>query len=132
MRYALTCDDDTSELSNSHDLDIWQALEALTKILATDSKLSQNELVQSWKSTRHAGTAKELYGWRAIMEEIKNSDLPSRCATSKGDAKFTLMIDKPAMLKIAGEITNALLHSYSKRHRTSFHAVSKEPSGVAL
>jgi hypothetical protein len=132
MQFALTCDEESSELSNSHELEIWQALESLTEILQTGSQLPQNELLLSWKSSHHHTTAREAYGWRAVIEEIKNSDLPTRCAKEKQDPKYTLMIDKPAMLKIAGEITNALLHSYTRGHRVSFQNVSKEPSGFAL
>jgi hypothetical protein len=132
MRYVLRCEDESSDLSNSHDLDIWEALESLARILAKDTKLSQEELLHSWKTGHHLATARETYGWRDVMEEIKNADLPARCVNLKRDPKYTLIIDKPAMLKIAGEIANALLHSYTKRHKVSYQAVSKEPSGVAL
>ena len=38
------------------------------------------------------------------------------------------MSDKPMMLKIAGEITNGLMHSYTSRHKTKFCSESLEGS----
>ncbi|MGI0091644.1 MAG: hypothetical protein ACREBS_08045 [Nitrososphaerales archaeon] len=129
--YAISCDDEHGlVLSNYHALDIWEALGDLIEILRKQSNFSSQEMLFSWKEKpRHHAQAREPYAWRAAMEEIKNSDLPAKCADVKDRFAATLMSDKPVMLKIAGEITSCLMHSYSSRHRLSFsQRVSKVPS----
>lgn len=77
------------------------------------------QILYAWKEGHHHALAKEQYAWRSALEEIKNSDLSSKCADVKRE-DAVLMADKPVMLKIAGEITNALMHSYTSRHKISF------------
>lgn len=106
-------------LSNWRSLETWGSLERLIGILLKDSNFSSHETLYAWKDGQHLALAKEPYAWRAALEEIKNSDLSTKCAdVSREDA--VLLADKPTMLKIAGEITNALMHSYTARHKISF------------
>ncbi|MHB1868353.1 MAG: hypothetical protein ACYCPP_05345 [Nitrososphaerales archaeon] len=129
LDYALCCDDESGiALSNWRALEIWGSLEKLILILLKDSNFSTHSILYSWKDGHHLALAKEPYSWRAALEEIKNSDLLAKCAhLEKGEEK-TLITDKPTMLKIAGEITNGLMHSYTSRHKISFgHRDSKVP-----
>jgi len=134
-RYSIVCLDepDPHVLSNERSLEIWSAFDELVLSLLSDSAFSSEVVLFAWKrESRHLAIAKEPYAWRAAIEEIKNSDLADKARSFKGDPeKFILITDKPVMLKIAGEITSALLHSYSSRHRISFGPVqrtSTEPS----
>jgi len=129
-KFAIICEDESGlALSNEHSRDIWDSLQDLMTVLLKDSKFADESILSSWKETYHRATAKEPYAWRAALEEIKNSDLGAKCSEFRGNEEFVLMTDKPTMLKIAGEITTSLLHSYSSRHRTSFvQSVSKVPS----
>ncbi|MCL4517573.1 MAG: hypothetical protein M1587_00060 [Thaumarchaeota archaeon] len=121
MRKAILCDNESSRaLSNTHDEELWNALETLISLLCAESKFVQIEILQAWKAPHHNVGARELYSWRAAIEEIKNSDLQSKCSEKKSDQQYSSMIDKPAMLKMAGEITNSLMHSYSSGHRITF------------
>lgn len=130
MREAIVCDDEGGRtISNVHDEELWTALESLLFILRTDSNFAPKETLEKWKTPHHLVSAKELYAWRAFMEEIKNCELVAKCATRREDPLYSLMIDKPAMLKISGEITNALMHAYNSRHRITFtQSASKVPS----
>lgn len=115
-------------LSNWRALETWESLEKLIAILLKDSNFSSHEMLYAWKEGQHLALAKEPYAWRAALEEIKNTDLSAKCSgVSKEEA--VLMADKPTMLKVAGEITNALMHSYTSRHKISFvQRASKVPS----
>ena len=107
---------------------MWNALERLIAILLKDSSFSSQETLYAWKEGEHRALAKEPYAWRAALEEIKNSDLSAKCV-GLSKQEIILMADKPAMLKIAGEITNALMHSYTLRHKISFvQRMSNAPS----
>jgi hypothetical protein len=137
-KFSIVCTDEplSSGLSNERPLEVWLALEELVLALLRESAFASESALFAWKSElRHVATAKEPYAWRAAIEEIKNSDLPSKAQIFRvSPEKFVLVTDKPVMLKIAGEITSALLHSYSSRHRISFvqvQSTSKEPSGLA-
>lgn len=129
MRKVIVCEDEGGRaLSNDHDIDLWNALDLLVNILKTSSDLP-TEVLEAWKSPRHPVSAREVYAWRAAMEEIKNSELVARCAGRKNDPLYGLMTDKPAMLKISGEITNALMHGYNSRHKITYtQSVSNVPS----
>jgi hypothetical protein len=126
--YALCCDDESGLiLSNWRSLELWSALERLIEVLLKDSDLNYQYLY-AWKEGRHLALAKEPYAWRGAIEEIKNSDLNAKCARIENREKASLMCDKPMMLKIAGEITNGLMHSYTARHKLSFiQRTSKVP-----
>ncbi|MGA2875227.1 MAG: hypothetical protein ABSE82_06775 [Nitrososphaerales archaeon] len=127
--YALVCDDESGlVLSNWRALEVWSALEKLIQMLLKDSDFSNFKVLYSWKENHHLAVAKEPYAWRAAIEEIKNSDLTAKCAMIENREEATLMSDKPTMLKIAGEITNGLMHSYAARHKLNFsQRVSKVP-----
>ncbi|MCL5067351.1 MAG: hypothetical protein M1368_03235, partial [Thaumarchaeota archaeon] len=105
-----------------------QVLERLIEILNENSHFSTVEVLNAWKEQHHVARANEPYAWRAAIEEIKNSDLSVKCAKVDAESR-TIITDKPTMLKIAGEITNSLLHSYSTRHKVTFgQYVSNDPS----
>jgi hypothetical protein len=120
VEFAICCDDEKQRiLSNWRDLEMWEALENLLKILMKRS--SQNlSILYAWKSGKHQSSAKEPYAWRSVLDEIKNSDLSEACALLSKSQEKTLMTDKPAMLKVAGEITYCLMHSYEAHHKISF------------
>ena len=127
--YAISCDDESGlYLSNKRSLEMWQALERLIEILVESSGFVSTSVLTEWKKPHHIALAKEPYAWRSALEEIKNSDLTEKCASVDRDS-ITLMTDKPTMLKIAGEVTNSLLHSYTNKHALTFaQYVSKVPS----
>jgi hypothetical protein len=128
-KLAIICDDESVVLSNTRASEIWNSLDSLIRVLLEYSKFAEETLLWSWKEKSHRASAKEPYAWRAVLEEIKNSDLTAKCEEFRGTDEFILMTDKPTMLKIAGEITSALLHSYTSRHSISFvQSVSKVPS----
>jgi len=129
-KFAFICDEESGlVLSNEHSPDIWDSLQDLIGVLLKDSQFADKSVLSAWKEQHHRATAKEPYAWRAALEEIKNSDLSSKCSEFRGKEEFVLMTDKPTMLKIAGEIITSLLHSYSSRHRISFvQSVSNVPS----
>jgi hypothetical protein len=119
--YSISCDDESGlVLSNWRALEVWEALEKLIAILLKDSGFSTFDMLYAWKEKHHQALAKEPYVWRAAIEEIKNSDLTAKCSKVANREEATLMSDKPTMLKIAGEVTNSLMHSYTSRHKLSF------------
>jgi hypothetical protein len=128
-KYSIACLDEPDRpiLSNERSIAIWSAFDELVLNLLAESAFSSEAVLFSWKKEpRHLATAKEPYAWRAAIEEIKNTELTIKAASFKDDPeKFVLITDKPVMLKIAGEITSALLHSYSSRHRISFGPVQR-------
>jgi hypothetical protein len=135
QKYVIVCNDEpnTPEISNERAFFVWIALDDLLLILLKDSAFASQTTLFAWKKeSPHFAGAKEPYTWRAAIDEIKNSDLASRCESLRGDPeRFVLLTDKPVMLKIAGEIATSLLHSYSSRHGISFVPVqraSKVPS----
>jgi len=124
-KFAIICVDEKSLLSNVRSEQTWNSLDELITTLTQNSQFASEELLFAWKrETSHLSSAREPYAWRAALEEIKNSDLTSTCQNFRSDPEmFLLLTDKPVMLKIAGEITSALLHSYSSRHRISYSQV---------
>ena len=133
QKFSILCTDESLILSNERALEVWLTLDDLLEILLKESSFASSTILFTWKSEpRHLASAKEPYAWRAAIEEIKDSDLNVKCAALKVDPdKFVLITDKPVMLKIAGEITSAVLHSYTSRHGISFvpvQRVSKVPS----
>lgn len=127
--YALCCVEESGlALSNWHSLELWNSLEKLTGILLRDSNFSSFNYLYAWKEGDHLAMAKEPYAWRAAIEKIKDSDLATKCESVKNREEAILMSDKPAMLKLAGEIANALMHSYTARHKLNFtHRISNVP-----
>ena len=129
VRFGIVCNDENDRvISNARAAKVWDALFELIFILLRDSSFSTEALLFDWKkNTNHLATPRESYAWRAALEEIKNSDLGIKCGWLKEDEeKFVLVTDKPTMLKIAGEVTNGLLHSYTSRHKISFVQIHKE------
>jgi hypothetical protein len=128
QKLAIVCTDEPLILSNERALEVWNTLDELLEILLKESPFASSSTLFAWKSEpRHLASAKEPYAWRAAIEEIKNSDLTAKCVALKDNSeKLVLITDKPVMLKIAGEITNAALHSYTSRHRISFVPVQRE------
>jgi hypothetical protein len=121
LDFAICCDDEKQRiLSNWRGLETWEALENLLDNLMKGSSSPRLSILYAWKKGQHQSSAKEPYAWRSALEEIKNSDLFEMCAQMSKSEEKTLMTDKPAMLKIAGEITNSLMHSYEAHHKISF------------
>jgi hypothetical protein len=98
-----------------------------------------------WKDVQMRASARQAYAWRNVIEDVKNSDLGSklgegrmshhprgRTQRSRGaekkdmgeDEEIALASDKPTMLKLAGEVTNALLHSYTRAHVIRFETTT--------
>jgi hypothetical protein len=128
-QFGIVCVNEQSlVISNSRTGNFWNTLDELVSILLTNSNFSTETLLFSWKKEpHHLATPKELYAWRSTLDEIKNSDLGLICERLKEyDEKHVLITDKPTMLKIAGEVTNSLLHSYTSRHRISFVQLQNE------
>jgi len=134
LKFVLICIDEPLYpiLSNERTENTWNSVDDLIRILLKDSKFASDTDLFAWRKPAHLASAREPYAWRAAIEEIKSSDLTAKCEElSADDERFVLTTDKPAMLKIAGEITNSLFHSYTSRHRISFvpfQSVSKLPS----
>jgi hypothetical protein len=108
---------------------MWSAMDRLVCLLNEETNFTSPQNLSSWKSTSHIATAREAYGWRNAIDSIKNTNLIKLVAKVGeeeagnqlgGRSLRNLMTDRPLMLKIAGEITNALLHSYNRKHRISF------------
>ncbi|MGI0084044.1 MAG: hypothetical protein ACREBQ_03080 [Nitrososphaerales archaeon] len=116
-------------LSSEMELQVWQAIERLMPVL--DEGLSLATLLFSWKKEPESLTsARETYAWRKAIDMIKESDLQEKCRSLEIEGSvLSLMNSKPIMLRIAGEITNSLIHSYNLRHRIAFfQTASTEPS----
>jgi len=130
--YVIVCDDENHlNLSNEHESETWNSIQKLLEILIRDSKFSSTQTLFDWKKTpRHVASAREVYAWRAAIEEIKNNDLVEECKGVPRN-KVILLADKPMMLKMAGETTSALMHSYTRAHGITFRrsqSDSKVPS----
>jgi hypothetical protein len=133
-QFAIICNDERGIiLTGVRSAKFWRTLDDLVLTLLQSSNFSQEAILFSWKSQdHHVASAREAYSWRAALDEIKNSDLTEKCSKFRQDSeKFLFLTDKPAMLKIAGEVTNSLLHSNTRGHRISFSSIqrtSNEPS----
>jgi len=131
-KFRITCDDENDLLlSNEHTKDIWTSFEKLMLMLVNDDKFSSMDTLFAWKGQAgYKATSREAYAWRNAIEEIKNSNLMD-IGKGLSESELLLVADKPAMLKVAGEVTNALLHSYTRGHAITFRAAqndSKVPS----
>ena len=127
--YVITCDDEgILPLSNKHTRQIWMSVQKLLSILVRDDQFASIQTLFVWRERPHyRATAKEAYAWRGAIEEIKNNDLANKCK-GLSHSEALLLADKPAMLKLAGETTNALLHSYTRGHAITFQNDSNVPS----
>ncbi len=123
--YSIKCLDENSRtLSSEMELRAWDSIEFLVKTLLGQEPPKQKELF-GWKYEKsHVATASESYGWRSAIDYIKGANLSDLGGQEEEkaaiDSQFSLVRSKPIMLRLAGEITNALLHSYDNRHRLSF------------
>jgi hypothetical protein len=122
--YSIKCLDENSRiLSSEMELRAWDSVEFLVKKLLEQEPPKQKELF-GWKYEKsHVASARESYGWRSAIDCIKEanlSDLGGQEEKAAIDSVFSLVRSRPIMLRLAGEITNALIHSYDTRHRLSF------------
>jgi hypothetical protein len=112
----------------------WVSIETLVRSLGSKSGGADPKLF-GWKERGYLAQPKDPFTWRRIIDEIKDKDLSFIASTLDGEQEervASLMKSKPIMLKIAGEITNALYHSYQNRHKISLVQIeSMDPSGFA-
>ena len=120
MKKAISCDAESRLISNEHPDEIWDAFQQMMELLVKQTQFANPDILFAWKEAHHQASAKEPYVWRGALDELKNSDLSILCGDARGQENFVLMADKPTMLKIGGEITNSLMHSYTSRHRITF------------
>ena len=122
-RFAIRCDTEGGTvLSSEIEVDAWDAIEQLISFLNKENAKG----MFNWKSRDRRTEAREVYAWRSSIDLIKDSDLS---VVDISGVVSPLTRSKPIMLRMAGEITNALLHSYNLGHRiTFFQCDEKEPS----
>ncbi len=129
--FAIRCDEEQTILSSKMDKTAWVSIEKLVACLNHDPSSPANGQMFGWMSKGYLANARDAYGWRRAIERIKEEDLAAVIARY-GEGAASLAKSKPIMLKIAGEITNALIHSYQDRHRISFVQIEDvDPSGSA-
>jgi hypothetical protein len=130
--FAIKCEVESLVISSSFEKEAWDSIEALVESQEKEVSNSSAIILFLWKKERnHLATAKETYIWRKVIDSIKASDLAqiSSDLNKLGKGAFPLAGSKPIMLRVAGEITNALIHSYSHQHKISFiQCDSKAPS----
>lgn len=132
--FVLVCETESGiVLSSELEREAWKANETLVKVLLKQSG-REDDLLFSWKKlgTSHLASSKETYAWRGVIDSIKAANLEEMSANKIGRARWSPLIkSKPIMLRVAGEITNSLLHSYNNRHRIAFiQCDSTRPSSV--
>jgi len=135
--FAFSCESENGMLlSNKIELEAWDSIENLVSRLTGDDHVSPRDSLFSWRTNpSHSASAKETYRWREVIDSIKTANLESTFDEVEKQAKrqFPLIKSRPVMLRIAGEITNALLHSYSYKHKIRFSQCdSIEPSGLPI
>lgn len=122
--FGIRCDTESARLISSKiESEAWESIETLVEFLRSDEDIAVKRELFSWKyEMSHLASAKETYAWRKVIDSIKASDLGLVGSEFDRSRKTTLTLakSKPIMLRIAGEITNALLHSYSNRHRITY------------
>jgi hypothetical protein len=133
--FALVCETESGiVLSSELEREAWDANETLVKLLLKENGKKDDDLLFSWKKLgkTHLASSKETYSWRGIIDSIKAANLEDIHANKIESAKRSPLIkSKPIMLRVAGEITNSLLHSYNYRHRIAFiQCDSTRPSSV--
>lgn len=130
VRCGIRCNSEKGLLLSSEmESQAWQAIEGLMPVLGEDPSFTA--LLFAWKRELESlASARESYAWRKAIDMIKENDLGEKCKSLKMDESvLSLMKSKPIMLRVAGEITNALIHSYSLRHKIAFVQIaSTEPS----
>jgi hypothetical protein len=133
--FAIRCENESQTLiSNRIEGEAWDSIESLAEFLEREKYPSVKEAMFLWRyEESHLASARETYAWRGFIDLIKSSDLAEIASRMKrvGTTSFSLVRSRPIMLRITGEITSALLHSYTNRHRiTFFQCDSKEPFRV--
>jgi hypothetical protein len=129
--YALVCVTELGiELSSELESEAWDANETLVELL----NVGDDDLF-AWKKpgSSHLANSRETYAWRKVIDSIKTANLEDLTpkVASKRTPSSPLIKSKPIMLRVAGEITNSLLHSYNNRHRIAFvQCDSTRPSSV--
>lgn len=152
--FAIRCENEGGAILSSRiEGEAWDSIERLVELLgkregtrATSSMSSMvhgssiaSDTLFSWRhEENHLAGAREAYAWRDAIDQIKACDLDeiassyskrARSNVSPSSREIELMKSKPIMLRLAGEITNTLLHSYNNRHEiTFFQCDSTEPS----
>jgi hypothetical protein len=129
--HAIVCEEERTVLSSKLPDEAWIAIEQLVQRLEDSSR--PGDLV-AWKGTGYMATSRDVFAWRRSIDAIKETELSVLAESQSGEKEgaATLMRSKPIMLRVAGEITNALNHSYQNRHRIGFVQIdSTEPSGEA-
>jgi hypothetical protein len=132
--FAILCDSEQVVLSSKTEDKAWTAVEALAQQLNSSLSEAGLRVMFGWKGKSHMADAKETYAWRRTIDSIKESDLSAQASMWTGASEDVRLLIKsrPIMLRMAGEITNALMHSYQNRHKISFSQIeSVEPSGRA-
>ena len=132
--FQFVCNSEKNEpISNRIDEKTVNSFESLLAIFRKRFIQESSNLLELWKSKNHQASAKEPYAWREVLELVKSSDLSSLCSGIQDPELRKKMTDRPLMLKIAGEVTNAMSHSYNSKHRISFaQIISKDSSSFAL
>jgi hypothetical protein len=134
--FAIRCDSESETLiSSKMEAQAWDAISALVQFLEHETYPAMKKSMFSWKNHEaYLANARETYAWRDVIDLIKASDLAEVSLQLEREERtfLSLVKSKPIMLRMAGEITNALLHSYTNRHRiTFFQCDSKDPSRPA-
>jgi hypothetical protein len=129
-RFGIVCRSEADLLLTSKwEEEILTSLETLCRLLDKNKNVG-NESLERMKNSHLLAGARDFYAWRQFIEAIKEASLNSVADKARVDeGSKRLLTDRPLMLKIAGEITNALFHSYNMKHVISMsQTVSKEPS----
>jgi hypothetical protein len=110
-------------------LEAWNSIEKLVEALGIqeESNISYEGrscgLFDWMEGENYLATARETYSWRRVIDSIKDADLTrlDLQIQEKGRTQPTALVrSKPIMLRVAGEITNALIHSYARQHKIRF------------
>jgi hypothetical protein len=125
--FAIRCDSESQSLISSKiEREAWDSIQRLAEFLVQKEKSPavRNSLFAWREQKAHLADARETYAWRGLIDSIKAADLSEAALQMQRNQKYTrassLVTSKPIMLRIAGEITNALLHSYTYKHRITF------------
>lgn len=128
--YAIRCENESGlTLSSEMEVEAWTAIVTLVGFLNRGTEAKDLFLWKDRKS--HLANARETYAWRGVIDSIKESDLARIGVEIDAERKVggspplpaPLIRSKPIMLRMAGEITNALIHSYNNRHSITFFSI---------
>ena len=122
--FAIECCEEHTVLSSKMERAAWSAIESLARCLNHDLSLAAKDQMFTWRAQNYLANARDPYAWRRLIDQIKDEiDLSAalaRCQDRGEESVLNLAKSKPIMLKISGEIANALIHSYQNRHAISF------------